>query len=680
MSLDPQAPVTALKGVGPGAAARLANLGIERVQDLLFHLPMRYQDRRRIWPIGGLRPEQEVAVRGRIELAEVAPGKRPTLIVRISDGTGFLSLRFFHFHAGMRAHLRRGLAIWCFGETRAGLIGLEMVHPEWQVAASEEALHTPDHLTPFYPATEGITQQSLRRWMAQALEALPQLPDLLPELDALGLPDLHSALRAVHQPIGEPPGPAHPAHRRLAFEELLAHRLALQLLRGRKRNEHAPTLQAEGRLWQQLLAQLPFEPTAAQRRVIAEIGADLARPTPMQRLLQGDVGAGKTLVAVAAALHAIEAGYQVALMAPTEILAEQHRDNMARWLDPLGVKSGWLAQKQGTAERRAVLDALAQQELQLAVGTHALFQEGVQFARLGLVIIDEQHRFGVHQRLQLRAKGDDPHLLVMTATPIPRTLAMTVHADLDLSVLDELPPGRSPVDTVVISDQRREEVVERVRSAALGGRQVYWVCPLIEESEALQLQAAEQTYAELGEALPELGIGLVHGRMKSAEKSAVMSAFKAGEIQLLVATTVIEVGVDVPNASLMIIEHAERLGLAQLHQLRGRVGRGAAKSACVLMYHPPLSLKARARLQVMRESQDGFVIARKDLEIRGPGEFLGVRQTGLANLRIADLNRDEDLLERVAETSVRLRQTDPQRCQALVQRWLSGRLDYGEIA
>lgn len=669
-----------LKGIGPAALARLGNLGIARIQDLLFHLPLRYQDRRRILPIGSLQPDQEVAIRGQIELAEVVPGKRNMLVVRISDNTGFLSLRFFHFHPGLKAQLRRGLAIWCFGEVRRAFNGLEMIHPEWQVAASAIALNTPTHLTPFYPATEGLNQPQLRRWIGEALDSLPELPDLLPEPLRQGLPDLHTALRTIHQPQGEPPDPFHPARRRLAFEELLAHRLALQLLRSRRAIEVAPVLTGAGQLWEQLLARLPFQPTGAQQRVIAEIRADMASATPMQRLLQGDVGAGKTLVAVAASLYAIEAGYQVALMAPTEILAEQHRESFARWLNPLGIESGWLAQKQGGTERRETLARLASGEIRMVVGTHALFQEEVRFQRLGLVIIDEQHRFGVDQRMQLRGKGENPHLLVMTATPIPRTLAMTLHADLDLSVLDELPPGRSPIDSVVISDQRREEVIERVRHAALAGRQVYWVCPLIEESETMQLQAAEQSYMELSEVLPELQVGLVHGRLKGAEKSAVMEAFKTGEIQLLVATTVIEVGVDVPNASLMIIENAERLGLSQLHQLRGRVGRGSAKSACVLMYHPPLSQKGRERLAIMRESQDGFVIARKDLELRGPGEFLGVRQTGLANLRIADLSRDEDLLDQVAETAAALRQTSPALCHALVDRWLAGRLDYGDIA
>ncbi|WJW75720.1 ATP-dependent DNA helicase RecG [Thiohalobacter sp. IOR34] len=692
-SLD-RLPVTALRGVGPRMAGKLARLGIESVQDLLFHLPLRYQDRTRILPMGSLRPGDQAVVEGCIELAEVKFGRRRMLLVRLGDGTGQLTLRFFHFNASQQASLQRGVRLRCYGEIRAGGATLEMIHPEYQAVSDAAPPAVETHLTPIYPTTEGVHQLTLRGLTEQALALLAADPDALPDwlpselLEGLGLPGLAEALAVMHRPPAETPLEAlladgHPARRRLVFEELLAHHLSLRQLRQRAQQTRALPLAGDGRLRSQLLEGLGFLPTAAQRRVAAEIEADLQRPHPMLRLVQGDVGSGKTLVAVLAALQAVEAGAQAAVMAPTELLAEQHCRTFAAWLAPLGLEVAWLSGKTKGRARRDALAAIADGSAPLVVGTHALFQEEVTFARLGLVIVDEQHRFGVHQRLALRDKGRHgewhPHQLTLTATPIPRTLAMAVYADLDTSLIDELPPGRQPVQTVVIPDSRRAEVVQRVERACAGGQQAYWVCTLIEESEALQCQAAEDAAQQLGEALPGLRVGLVHGRMKAQEKEAVMAAFKAGDIQLLVATTVIEVGVDVPNASLMIIENAERLGLAQLHQLRGRVGRGAAQSSCVLMYHPPLSRLARERLAVLRETSDGFEIARRDLELRGPGEVLGTRQTGLLQMRIADLLRDQAQLPRVEQVAGLLLERHPQRVAPLIRRWLGERLRYGEV-
>ena len=690
-ALSLQSPVSSLKGVGSRVAERLARLGLERVEDLFFHLPLRYQDRTHLIALGALRPQQEALVQGRIEHAEIVQRRRRALLVKLSDGTGAITLRFFHFGSSQRSQLVRGQSLRVFGEVRPGVHGLEMVHPEYQLAAvgsPDEAAPEPT-LTPVYPTTEGLGQAVLRRLIAQAkaygtpVELLPA--ELLPETLRY---ELAAALALLHAPPPEADLAAlaagrHPAQRRLAFEELLAHQLSLARLRAQMRDTPAPALARGGKLQQRLFEALPFALTAAQRRVIGEIADDLAQGRPMLRLVQGDVGSGKTVVALAACLQAVEAGYQAALMAPTELLAEQHYRNAAGWLEALGIKVVWLSGRQRSAVREQCLAELASGEAAVAVGTHALFQESVAFARLGLVVIDEQHRFGVHQRLALREKaqgtGLHAHQLVMTATPIPRTLAMTAYADLDYSVIDELPPGRTPVATVAIPDTRRPDVVERICAAVTSGRQAYWVCTLIEESEVLQCEAAEATYAQLGEALQEVRVGLVHGRMKAAQKEAVMNAFKSGALDLLVATTVIEVGVDVPNASLMIIENAERLGLAQLHQLRGRVGRGATASSCVLLYHPPLGETAKRRLQALRETSDGFEIARLDLEIRGPGELLGTRQTGMARLRVADLVRDTDLLPTVQQAARTLWSQQPQAAEALIRRWLGGAERYAQV-
>ena len=691
MTLSP--PLSSLKGVGPRMAERLERLGLRSVEDLLFHLPYKYQDRTRVVAIGSLLPGSEVVIEGEIDACDIKFGKRRSLLCRISDGSGSIMLRFFHFSAKQKQALERGVRLRCYGEARRGPVMLEMVHPEYHPLGDDMQVSAEDHLTPVYPATDGLAQKTLRQLAAQALTLLRQgeINDYLPPelLTKLGLPSLQQALLEVHQPLPDTPvfelieGET-PARQRLVLEELLAHHLSLRQLRHKAQQDAAPVLNPNGQLRKKLLQALPFALTGAQRRVIAEVDIDLAQAFPMQRLVQGDVGSGKTVVAAAAAVHAIEAGYQVAVMAPTELLAEQHRNNFAVWLQPLGLQIAWLSGKQGVKRRRENLALLASGEAALAVGTHALFQDEVVFDRLGLVVVDEQHKFGVHQRLALRAKGSRdgrvPHQLIMTATPIPRTLAMTAYADLDNSIIDELPPGRMPVETVVIPDDRRDEVVARVHKACgEEGRQAYWVCTLIEESEVLQCQAAEETAALLAEALPDLRIGLVHGRLKSAEKEALMARFKINELDLLVATTVIEVGVDVPNASLMIIENAERLGLAQLHQLRGRVGRGSISSSCVLMYHKPLSQQGKARLAVLRETNDGFEVARRDLELRGPGEVLGTRQSGILRLRIADLERDGGLLPEVGRLANELLQCWPERVAPLIDRWLGGGQRYGDV-
>ena len=679
-------PVEELRGVGPALAVRLANLGLTTLQDLVFHLPLRYQDRTRIVPIGTLLPGQQVVIEGRVELAELVKGRRMALVVRLADGTGSIDLRFFHFNKAQQQQFQRGAHVRAYGEARAGRWQLELVHPEYRIVAAEGGPPVEETLTPVYPATEGLQQTSLRRLVGLALKELSpgSLPELLPAelLREHRLPELTSALRFLHQPppeasLAQLEAGTHPAQARLALEELTAHQLSLLQLRASVVRHAAPPLFDGQGLTERLLENLPFAPTGAQARVATEIRADLAKDSPMLRLVQGDVGSGKTLVAALAALAAIGSGKQVALMAPTELLAEQHANNFRRWFEPLGIEIAWLAGKLKGKARAASLEAIESGRAAMVVGTHALFQEGVAFADLGLAIIDEQHRFGVHQRLALSEKGRRdgavPHQLIMTATPIPRTLAMTAYADLDVSVIDELPPGRSPITTVAVPDSRRDEVVMRVEKACAEGRQAYWVCTLIEESEVLEAQAAEATAQDLGAALPGLRIGLVHGRMKPADKQAVMEAFKGHELDLLVATTVIEVGVDVPNASLMIIENPERLGLAQLHQLRGRVGRGAVQSHCVLLYKGPLSAMGRERLGVLRDTNDGFVIAEKDLELRGPGEVLGTRQTGLVTYRIADLARDEYLLDTVHELAQRLHNDHPDRATALIRRWLAGR-------
>jgi ATP-dependent DNA helicase RecG len=691
-------PVTVLKGVGPRVASRLERLQIRTVQDMLFHLPARYEDRTRVTPMGAVQPGQPVVVQGVVELAEVRFGRRRSLLVRISDGSGALTLRFFHFNAAQQTGFQRGVAIRCYGEARGGVATLELIHPEYTLLPVDAPAATEDHLTPVYPATGGVHQLTLRALTEQALRYLggedgdnsAALVDWLPAslVRSFRLTSLPAALRYVHRP---PPNASllllaagrHPAQQRLAFEELLAHHLSLRRVRQRAQHLAAPSLDGTQALVARYIGNLPFTLTAAQQRVVSEIQQDLCRTHPMARLVQGDVGSGKTVVAACAALMAVQAGYQVALMAPTELLAEQHYRSFSEWLAPLAIRVVWHSGKSRGKARSTTLQAIAGGDAAVAVGTHALFQDEVEFSRLGLVIIDEQHRFGVHQRLALRDKGrlgaQRPHQLVMTATPIPRTLAMTVYADLDTSVIDELPPGRQPVQTVAVSQERRAEVIQSVRKACASGQQAYWVCTLIEESDAMQCQAAEKTAALLTECLPELRIGLVHGRLAAAQKESQMAAFKAAQLDLLVATTVIEVGVDVANATLMIIENPERLGLAQLHQLRGRVGRGSRQSSCVLLYQAPLAETARERLAVLRASNDGFEIARRDMELRGPGEVLGTRQTGEMQFHIADLLRDESLLAAVEGAAAQLQNTAPENVAPLIRRWLGESVDYGEV-
>ncbi|MEV3811050.1 ATP-dependent DNA helicase RecG [Aeromonas allosaccharophila] len=686
MKLD-KIPLDSLKGVGSKMLEKLERLGLATVQDLLFHLPLRYEDRTQVWPIGDLPPGLHGAVEGEIQDTQLVMGRRRMMVCRISDGTGTLTLRFFNFTAAQKNSLAAGRLIRCFGEVRPGKYGLEMAHPEYKLLGEEQAGQTEEALTPIYPTTEGLRQLTLRNLTDQALAQLDLygVEELLPAGLYPHQIELAAALKLLHRP---PPSVAlpllesgqHPAQQRLVLEELLAHNLSVLKVRAQAQTQLARALKPAPELVEQLLGALPFKPTGAQSRVVAEIGKDLQQSHPMMRLVQGDVGSGKTLVAALAALQAIGNGCQVGLMAPTELLAEQHAINFAKWLEPLGIGVGWLAGKQKGKAREEALAAIADGSVKMVVGTHAIFQEQVVFQRLALVIIDEQHRFGVHQRLALREKGEregvHPHQLIMTATPIPRTLAMTAYADLDTSVIDELPPGRTPITTVALPDSRRGDVIERVKLACTEGKQAYWVCTLIEESEVLECQAAEDTAAELQNLLPGLHIGLVHGRMRPVEKQRVMEEFKAGILQLLVATTVIEVGVDVPNASLMIIENPERLGLAQLHQLRGRVGRGAVASHCVLLYHAPLSKTAQSRLGVLRETNDGFLIAQRDLELRGPGELLGTRQTGLADLKIADLVRDQPLIPQVQKMARFLMDRHPSHVDPLIRRWLGLRDHY----
>ncbi|WP_323974323.1 ATP-dependent DNA helicase RecG [Aeromonas hydrophila] len=686
MKLD-KISLDSLKGVGSKMQEKLERLGLATVQDLLFHLPLRYEDRTQVWPIGDLPPGLHGAVEGEIQDTQLVMGRRRMLVCRISDGTGTLTLRFFNFTAAQKNSLSPGRLMRCFGEVRPGKYGLEMAHPEYKLLGEEQAGQTEEALTPVYPTTEGLRQLTLRSLTDQALAQLDLygVEELLPAGLYPQQIDLAAALKLLHRP---PPSVAlvllesgqHPAQQRLVLEELLAHNLSVLKVRAQAQTQLARALKPAPTLVEQLLGALPFTPTGAQNRVVAEIGRDLQQSHPMMRLVQGDVGSGKTLVAALAALQAIGNGCQVGLMAPTELLAEQHAINFAKWLEPLGIGVGWLAGKQKGKAREEALAAIADGSVKMVVGTHAIFQEQVVFQRLALVIIDEQHRFGVHQRLALREKGEregvHPHQLIMTATPIPRTLAMTAYADLDTSIIDELPPGRTPITTVALPDSRRQDVIERVRLACEEGKQAYWVCTLIEESEVLECQAAEDTAAELQNLLPGLHIGLVHGRMRPVEKQRVMEEFKAGILQLLVATTVIEVGVDVPNASLMIIENPERLGLAQLHQLRGRVGRGSVASHCVLLYHAPLSKTAQSRLGVLRETNDGFLIAQRDLELRGPGELLGTRQTGLADLKIADLVRDQPLIPQVQKMARFLMDRHPSHVEPLIRRWLGLRDHY----
>ncbi len=676
----PAAGLQSFAGIGPAYARRLAGLGIESPIDLLFHLPMRYEDRTRLRPIAGLQMGERAVCFGRIVNVQERFGRRRSLLVDIDDDSGRLSLRLFHFSRRQKQQFAAAQAVSCFGEVRAGSQGWEMVHPEYRLQADLAPPPLEARLTPVYHSMAGIGQNRLRKLCAQALSWMQKnqaLPELLPvrALDSTW-PDLANALRILHAP---PPDAdlatlaqgRHPAQQRLAFEELLAHRLGLFLARDAARAGSAPRIGA-GALSAGLRTALPFELTRAQRRVVDEIAADLLQPRPMLRLIQGDVGSGKTAVAAAAAAATLDSGFQAVLMAPTELLAQQHALNLTAWFAPLGIAVVLLTGAQTKRVRAAALTRISAPEPCVVVGTHALFQQGVALQRVGLVIVDEQHRFGVQQRLSLRDKGQHgqqaPHQLIMTATPIPRTLAQTLYADLDISVIDELPPGRQPVTTVALPEERRAEVVARIHAACRARRQVYWVCPLIEESD---LGESAQTSADaLQQALPDLQVGLVHGRLSAKQKAAAMQEFSSGATDILVATTVIEVGVDVPNASLMVIENAERLGLSQLHQLRGRVGRGQELSHCVLLYRAPLSAMARARLDTLRQQHDGFAIAQRDLELRGPGELLGARQAGDASFRVADLMRDAPLLPRVQEVADRLARELPEVAPLLIHRWV----------
>ncbi len=655
---------------------KLAKIGLHSEADLLVHLPLRYEDETRITPVERAFGGEPVQVEVVVHSNELQFRPRRQMVVRAGDGTGDITLRFFSFYPSQQAALSVGSRIRAFGEVRGGFFGAEMVHPRFRKVADDEPL--PEAMTPIYPSTAGLANSALQKLIGKAL-ATGDMSETLPEelRQRLKLPALARSLKFLHNP---PPGTEldtlharnHPAWRRVKFDEVLAQQLSLRRAYLARREQGAPVLRARDNLGARLLDSLPFGLTGAQARAMAEIGADLAQPHPMHRLLQGDVGAGKTIVAALAACQAISAGWQAAFMAPTEILAEQHFLKLSGWLEPLGVKVAWLSGSLKSKARREQLAATAS-EAQLIVGTHALIQEGVDFARLGLAIVDEQHRFGVAQRLALRKKGNNPHQLMMSATPIPRTLAMSYYADLDVTVLDELPPGRTPIKTRLVADNRREDVVGFVKKHVEEGRQAYWVCPLIEESEALQLQTAQDTYEQLSQDLPELRVGLVHGRLKADEKQAVMAAFAAGDIDVLVATTVIEVGVDVPNASLMVIEHAERFGLSQLHQLRGRVGRGQYESSCVLIYAGPLGEIARQRLKIIFENTDGFEIARQDLQIRGPGEFVGARQSGVPLLRYADLELDADLVDMAREVAETMLTEHPALAEKHLQRWLGSR-------
>ena len=680
-----EAPADALPGVSPTIRAKLAQLGILSLADALLHLPLRYDDETNLQPIAHAPQGVPVVVEGEIVSTEVAYRPRRQLVTRVRDASGVVLLRFLNFYPSQVKQLAPGEWVRCFGEIRSGFFGAEMIHPRYRIVAEDAPL--PAGLTPVYPTTAGVSQDALRRVVGESL-ARCDLSDTLPEVlrTKLELASFDTAVRLLH---GPPPATSqaalvsrsHPAWQRIKFDELLAQQLSLRLYRARRSELRAPPLPPRGHLAARLIASLPFALTGAQRRAVDDLSRDLARPAPMQRLLQGDVGSGKTIVAAIAALQAIENGFQVAVMAPTEILAEQHHRKFAEWLGPLGVEVVWLAGSLKASPRRAAIAAIEGGACALAVGTHALFQEDVAFANLGLAIVDEQHRFGVQQRLDLRKKGErtagaQPHQLMMSATPIPRTLAMSYYADLDVSLIDELPPGRTPVLTKLVSDRRRADVVSRVRDACVTGRQAYWVCPLIEQSEALQLKTAIETYEWVRQTFPELKAGLVHGRLPSAEKAAVMEAFQRNDVQLLVATTVIEVGVDVPNATLMVIEHAERMGLAQLHQLRGRVGRGTAAGVCILLYQTPLSGVARERMKIIYENADGFEIARRDLALRGPGEFLGARQSGTPMLRFADIDADADLLALARDAATALLRNHPQAVERHLARWLSGRHEY----
>ncbi len=688
---DDAADLKSLRGVGPALAERLAKLNIERPIDLLFLLPQRYEDRTRLTPLGAIMPGHRGVIEGEVALTEIAFRRRRTLLVRIIDGTGQLTLRFFYFSRAQQAGLKQGARVRCYGEVRKGPGGLEMIHPEYRILHPQDENKLEDTLTPVYPTTEGLQQSRLRTLVNQAIDRfLPQVTDWIPQhcVSEHGLADLESSIRYVHRP---PPDAdlttlatgTHPCQRRLALEEMLAHHLSLRRIRERNRTQPAVALAGMNQLRDRFLAALPFELTGDQRAVLNEIENDLTRNHPMMRLLQGDVGCGKTVVAAAAALVAVAQGHQVAIMAPTELLGEQHRDSFAEWLTPLGVTVAWLSGSLTKKAREQVYAAIGNGDAAVIIGTHALFQTGLNYHSLALVIVDEQHRFGVDQRLSLMEKGrlgaTLPHQLVMTATPIPRTLAMTAYADLDTSIIRELPPGRQPIQTVALPEERRSEIVTRVSDACRAGQRAYWVCPLIEDSDVIESQAAESTHAMLAKALPDLSVGLIHGRMKPNEKEQAMHLFASGETQVLVATTVIEVGVDVAEATLMIIENSERLGLSQLHQLRGRVGRGDSASHCVLLYRAPLSQMAKRRISVLRNSNDGFEIAQRDLELRGPGEVLGTRQTGLMQLRVADLIRDADLAPVVQQIATQLIESTPDAVNELIKRWIGAGSRFGKV-
>jgi len=686
--------VALLTGIGAQTANRLEKLGIRIIQDLIFHLPHRYEDRTRVYPIGTLAAGMTVLICGKVELIDILPRGRTSLVCRISDGTGFITLKFFHFTANQHNALKPGTLISCFAEVRYGFAGLEMVHPEYKVITNPDSCITETRLTPVYPLTEGLSQNLIRKAIRQALALCSNDPELLtdwiPEsiLKQCHYPSLAEAIQTLHAPdesvtIEALQNGSVPALKRLAFEELLTHYLSLRKSKNKIKAWQAPEFISDKITTDHFIRSLPFKLTGAQQRVIAEIEADCRAQHPMMRLVQGDVGSGKTVVSAYAALLALTAGYQVAVMAPTELLAEQHFRNFSAWFDGFQTQVVFLTgQLKGNA-RKNVLQSLADGTAGIIIGTHALFQDSVNFHRLGLIIIDEQHRFGVHQRLALREKGQQnglrPHQLVMTATPIPRTLAMLQYSDLDISIIDELPPGRKPIVTSVIPAERRDDVIDRINNWVGKKRQVYWVCTLIEESEVLQCEAAEKTAERLIQSLPNVRVALIHGRMKSAEKDIIMQAFKNHQLDLLVATTVIEVGVDVPNAGLMIIENPERLGLSQLHQLRGRVGRGDDDSYCLLMYQSPLSDTARHRLGVLRGSNDGFVIAEKDLELRGPGEVMGTRQTGQMHFKIADLVRDADLLDNIQQIGEQFFTASPEAVQPLIDRWLGESTEYAEV-
>ena len=689
--LDAMSPAR-LKGVGPALEKKLAAIGITSIQDLLFHLPLRYEDRTRITLAARAQIGEYMQFEGEVTSCDLQFGKRRSLRCSLRDSSGSMTLRFFHFSAAQKDSLAVGTQLRVYGEVKHGRAGFELFHPEYK-PLSQASQEVSDTLTPIYPTTEGLMQPRLRSIIGQAVELVvgkDAIEDYLPAdlVAKFNLASLTEAIKQIHRPTANAFGgwdrdAPNPGRDRLAFEELLTHRLSLRRLRDDAAAKAAPQFVGENQLIRGFLSALPFDLTGGQQRAFAEISEDLARHTPMLRLLQGDVGSGKTVVAALSALRAIDAGYQVALMAPTEILAEQHAVNFRQWFEPLGIEVGWHSGKQKGKPRAEQLERVSAGFCQILVGTHALFQGEVSYAKLGLIIIDEQHRFGVQQRLALREKAAsmniNPHQLVMTATPIPRTLAMSAYADLDNSIIDELPPGRTPVNTLIVSNERRGEVVERIAAACENRSQAYWVCTLIDESEVLQCQAAEVTAQQLAEQLPQVRVGLVHGRMKPVEKAEVMARFKAAEIDLLVATTVIEVGVDVPNSSLMVIENPERLGLAQLHQLRGRVGRGSIKSHCILLYQSPLSRNGKERLGVMRESNDGFYIAEKDLELRGPGQVLGTAQTGLMEFRIADLVRDAAMLDDVKDAADHVLGHHPQVVDSLVRRWLGENIHYANV-